>query len=169
MSILAEIKPLPVEDMSKDDVLFRELEIKMQQLGHLTPFREELNWENDIASYELGTESLFERLKKTAAKNDGVPLFYAKLFKKTVYQHLILHPNNQGFYLPFRFDEPFTLEVKGEKLWIGSSIRLEEELKWLEMTMRNETDEELIELWKTLKQICNESNTKMTPVTFRTT
>lgn len=168
MTILAEIKPLPVEDMSKDDEFYRELEIKMQQLGHLTPFRESLNWKNDIASFEIGTEAVIEQLKKTAAKNDGVPLFYVKISKKTVYQNLIFHPHNQGFYLPFRFDKPFFLEIKGKKIWIGSSVRLAEELTWLELTMKNETAEDLIELWQMLRKICEESNEKVSPVAFRT-
>ncbi|MFC7394936.1 hypothetical protein [Scopulibacillus cellulosilyticus] len=164
MSILAKLKPLPVEEISKDDVLYRGLEIKMQQLGHLTPFRESLNWNEEIASYELGSHELIEKLKKTAAKNDGVPLFYAKLLKKTIYQNLILHPNNQGFYLPFRFEEPFTIEIKGKKIWIGSSIRLSEELAWLELTMKNENDNDLVEVWKTLQEICRESFEHMTPI-----
>ncbi|MBM7644642.1 hypothetical protein JOD45_000835 [Scopulibacillus daqui] len=164
MSILAKLKPLPVEEISKNDALYRSLEIKMQQLGYLTPYRESLNWDKEIASYELGSRELIEKLKKTAAKNDGVPLFYAKLLKKTIYQNLILHPNNQGFYLPFRFEEPFTIDIQGEKIWIGSSIRLSEELQWLEITMNNENDEDLIEIWQTLREICSESSEHMTPV-----
>ncbi len=164
MTITAEIKPLPVEDMSKDDVLFRELEIRMQQLGHLTPYRESLNWQRAIGSYEIGTEELMNRLKKAAAKNDGVPLFYAKLFKKTVYQQLILHPQNQGFYLPFRFEEPFTIDIQGKRIWIGSAVRLAEELKWLEISMENESSEDLVELWKTLREMCRLSLEEMSAI-----
>jgi hypothetical protein len=166
MTITAEIKPLPVEAMSKDDVLFRELEIKMQRLGHLTPFRESLNWQRSIGTYEIGSEDLINKLKKVAAKNDGVPLFYAKMFKKTVYQQLILHPQNQGFYLPFRFEEPFTIDIQGKRVWIGSTVRLAEELKWLEITMESEPSEELVELWKTLRDMCEQSLEEMSAVTI---
>lgn len=164
MTIIAEVKPLPVEAMSKDDVLYRQLEIRMQRLGHLTAFRESLNWDRSIHTYDLGSTELMDQLKKTAAKNDGVPLFYAKLFKKTVYQHLILHPQNQGFYLPFRFETPFTIEIQGKKLWIGSSVRMAEELQWLELTMNNETSDNLIEVWKTLKEMCELSFREMSPI-----
>ncbi|MGC4378447.1 hypothetical protein WD019_16210 [Fictibacillus sp. Mic-4] len=166
--ITAEIKPLPVSPRKEDkDHLYRELEIQMQRLGHLVPFREELNWENDITTIDIGKSETLNRLKKTAAKNDGVFLFYAKLFKGTVYQHIIMHPNDSGFYLPFRFEEPFFITVKNKKIWIGSSIRLQEELTWLEETMKNLEDDEVVDYWKTWRSLCEISIENMSPILIK--
>ncbi|HET7580482.1 MAG TPA: hypothetical protein VFK33_14470 [Bacillales bacterium] len=158
MAITANIEKLPV---SEEDPLYRELEITMQRLGHLVPFREHLNWDEHIDSVQLGDNDQLQQLKKTAAKNDGALLFWVKLSKNTVFRHLIFHPNNQGFYLPFRFAEPFTLEMKGKKIWFGSSIRLLEELGWLEMTMEQSEDNDVIEYWKTLRELCSTSKERM--------
>jgi hypothetical protein len=154
LTITANIEQLP-----KDDIFYRELEITMQRMGHLTPFREELNWDEKIETLELGSGDQLHRLKKAAAKNDGTLLFFAKWMKSTVYRHLILHPNNNGFYLPFRFDEPFTLDIQNQKIWVGSSVRLLEELNWLQITMERDQDQdsELIDFWKTLRELCRKS------------
>lgn len=67
--ITAEVKPLPVSTKKEDqDLLYRELELQMQRLGHLVPFREELNWENEIGTVEIGSETIITKLKKAAAK-----------------------------------------------------------------------------------------------------
>lgn len=163
--ITASVKPLPVSHNKDDqDYLYRQLEIEMQRLGHLVPFREELNWDKEITTMELGNVETLEKLKKAAAKNDGVFLFYAKLTKGTVYQHIILHPNTEGFYLPFRFEEPFQITVKNKKYWIGSSIRLAEELAWLEITMKNLEDDSVVEYWKYLSELCQSSVQNMSPI-----
>ncbi|MCM3719591.1 hypothetical protein [Fictibacillus phosphorivorans] len=163
--ITASVKPLPVSHNKDDqDYLYRQLEIEMQRLGHLVPFREELNWDKEIMTMELGNVATLEKLKKAAAKNDGVFLFYAKLTKGTVYQHIILHPNTEGFYLPFRFEEPIQITVKNKKYWIGSSVRLAEELAWLEITMKNTEDEEVVAYWKYLTDLCRSSIENMSPI-----
>ncbi|MFC7370724.1 hypothetical protein ACFQPF_03435 [Fictibacillus iocasae] len=163
--ITAYVKPLPVSCKKEDeDYLYRELEIHMQRLGHLVPFREELNWHDEIQTVEIGTNETLNKLKKTAAKNDGVFLLYAKITKGTVYQHVIMHPNNEGFYLPFRFEEPFHITVKNKKYWIGSSIRLAEELSWLEITMKNTDDQDVVECWNSLKSMCEQSISTMSPI-----
>ncbi|MDN4523262.1 hypothetical protein [Fictibacillus fluitans] len=163
--ITAEVKPLPVSTKKEDqDLLYRELELQMQRLGHLVPFREELNWENEIGTVEIGSETIITRLKKAAAKSDGVLLLYAKLTKGTVYQHIIMHPNIEGFYLPFRFEEPFFITVKNKKIWIGSSVRLAEELNWLEITMLNHDQQEVVECWSALKQLCELSIEHHSPI-----
>ncbi|KSU85228.1 hypothetical protein QUF84_13530 [Fictibacillus enclensis] len=166
--ITAEVKPLPVSTKKEDqDLLYRELELQMQRLGHLVPFREELNWENEIGTVEIGSETIITKLKKAAAKSDGVLLLYAKLTKGTVYQHIIMHPNVEGFYLPFRFEEPFFITVKNKKIWIGSSIRLAEELNWLEITMRNHDQQEVVECWSALKALCELSTEHNSPIILK--
>ncbi|MCQ6267173.1 hypothetical protein M1K46_16160 [Fictibacillus sp. WQ 8-8] len=163
--ITAEVKPLPVSTKKEDqDVLYRELELQMQRLGHLVPFREELNWGNEIGSVEIGPDSIINKLKKAAAKSDGVLLLYAKLTKGTVYQHIIMHPNVEGFYLPFRFEEPFFITVKNKKIWIGSSVRLAEELNWLGITMQNLEDKEVVDCWNAFKELCELSIEHHSPI-----
>ncbi|MDN4073288.1 hypothetical protein [Fictibacillus terranigra] len=163
--ITAEVKPLPVSTKKEDqDVLYRELELQMQRLGHLVPFREELNWGKEIGTVEIGSDSIINKLKKAAAKSDGVLLLYAKLTKGTVYQHIILHPNTEGFYLPFRFEEPFFITVKNKKIWIGSSVRLAEELNWLKITMQNYEDQEVVDCWSAFKELCELSIEHHSPV-----
>lgn len=154
MGITANVQQLPI---SEEDALYRELEITMQRLGHLVPFREKLNWEKHIHSIELGDGGQLQQLKKAAAKNDGVLLFWAKMSKNTVYRNLIFHPNDEGFYLPFRFHEPFCIEMKGKKIWFGSSIRLLEELGWLEIAMNASDSDEVVEFWKGFQKLCLES------------
>jgi hypothetical protein len=166
--ITASVKPLPVSHNKEDqDHLYRQLEIEMQRLGHLVPFREDLNWNKEILTLDIGTEETLEKLKRAAAKNDGVFLFYAKLFKGTVYQHLILHPNTEGFYLPFRFEEPFQIKAKNKKYWIGSSIRLAEELSWLQLTMKECEDETVVAYWQYLSDLCQTSAKNMSPILFK--
>lgn len=160
MTITANLQQLPV---SEEDVLYRELEIMMQRLGHLVGYREKMNWQNVINTIQLGDDEQLRQLKKTAAKNDGILLFWAKWTKNTVYRNLIFHPNDEGFYLPFRFDEPFILEIKGKKIWFGSSIRLLEELSWLEMTMEQLDSQEIVEYWENLRELCRSSQEHYSP------
>lgn len=163
MKIMANVEQLPVSK-DKEDVFFRELEISMQRMGHLTPFREKLNWSEKIDAFELGNDNELQGLKKAAAKNDGTFLLFAKLSKGTVFQHIILHPNNHGFYLPFRFDEPFYLTVKNKKIWFGSSIRLTEELNWLQMTMeKDQHDDGVVEFWRSFRELCRKSTEHFSP------
>lgn len=170
MTITANVRHLPVpEDQSSEDPFYRKLEIRMQQLGHLTPFRETLNWDQNVSSYQLGDPQQLQQLKKTAASNDGVLLFYAKLSKNTVFQHLILHPNDEGFYLPFRFDTPFIIEIKNRKYWFGSSVRLLEELKWLEITMEQKGSTDTVEYWKTFRELCRSSLEHFSPFQLENT
>lgn len=166
--ITAEVKPLPVSTNKEDqDLLYRKLELEMQRLGHLVPFREELNWGNDIGAVEIGTNTIINKLKKAAAKSDGVLLLYAKLTKGTVYQHIIMHPNVEGFYLPFRFEAPFFITVKNKKIWIGSSIRLAEELNWLSITMQSLDDQEVVDCWNAFKELCELSINNHSPVILK--
>jgi hypothetical protein len=160
MAITANVQPLPV---SEEDPLYRKLEITMQRLGHLVGFRERLNWKENVASIELGDNDQLTQLKKTAAKNDGMLLFWAKWSKNTVYQHLILHPNDEGFYFPFRFSEPFCIEMKNKKIWFGSSVHLLEELTWLEMAMEQQKAPEVVEYWNAFRELCRQSEEHVSP------
>lgn len=160
--IIGDVTPLPIERTSEHP-MYKLLEIHMQRLGFLIPFREKINWDKPIERVELGEKETLSQLQKLAAKNDGVFLFMAKWFKKTVYHHLLLHPNTYGYYLPFRFDEPFIIEFKNEKYWFGSSIRLKEELGWLEMTMEKEKDQTVHDYWLQFKKLCDLSKETMTP------
>ncbi|WP_377889132.1 hypothetical protein [Alkalihalobacillus sp. R86527] len=170
MTITARIEPissLNTEEAPETGLLIKELEIKMQQMGYLVPYREELNWEKAIASLELGESKTLHHLKKAAAKNDRVLLTYAKLFKGTIFQNLILHPNHEGIYLPFRFDEPFTLQIEGQKIWVGSSIRLLEELSWLQISFdQGKYDENVKEYWRNFIDITQKSIDFMSPIIF---
>ncbi|WLD95278.1 hypothetical protein [Alkalihalobacillus sp. AL-G] len=165
MTIQAKIQPLDIS-RSKDtmDPFYRQLEIYMQGLGHLVSFKEELNWETPIATIELGDSETLHNFKKRTAKNDGVLLLYAKLTKGTVYQHVILHPNDSGIYLPFRFDEPFYMKIGQKKTWIGSAVRLQEELGWLEIAMSVEEDDEIVSYWKRLRDACRSCVDNVTPM-----
>ncbi|TLS37444.1 hypothetical protein [Pseudalkalibacillus caeni] len=170
MSITAKLEPLPYSDNLEDEEgqLYRNLEIKMQQMGYLVPYREELNWKENIQNIDLGDQHALLGLKKAAAKNDRVLLFYAKLLKGTVYQNIILHPNNEGIYLPFHFEKPFTLNIKGKKLWIGSSSRLSEELSWLKMSIEQENhSKEVISYWKNLRKAAEVSVENVSPIVIR--
>ncbi|WP_085520530.1 hypothetical protein [Tuberibacillus sp. Marseille-P3662] len=165
MAIVAELKPLPVTELTKDDPLYRELELSMQQLGHLTPYRETLNWDEVFDSVEIGEMPYLDMLKKAAAKNDGLPLFIAKLMKgRTVFEHIMTHPNNKDYYLPFHFEHPYQVNIKGNKIWIGSAPRLAEELKWLEMTIQNHSSDELKAFWSQLRYASQQSMKHMTPI-----
>ena len=170
MTITARIEPITAkgsEAERNEDLLVKELEIKMQQMGYLVPYREELNWDRTIARLELGEAQTLHQLKKAAAKNDRVLLIYARLFKGTIFQHLILHPNQSGIYLPFRFEEPFVLQVEDRKIWIGSSVRLLEELSWLQISFdQGNHPESVKEYWQNLIEITKKSVTYMSPIIF---
>ncbi|MFK3959181.1 hypothetical protein [Guptibacillus hwajinpoensis] len=170
MTITARIEPISVmgsDEEPNKELLVKELEIKMQQMGYLVPYREELNWNRTIASLELGEAQTLQKLKKAAAKNDRVLLIYARLFKGTIFQHLILHPNQSGIYLPFRFDEPFVIQIEGRKIWIGSSVRLLEELSWLQISFdQGDHQESVKEYWQNLIEISRKSVNYMSPIIF---
>jgi hypothetical protein len=164
LPIFAQIQPVDVS--AENEPLYRQLEIHMQRLGHLIPFREQLNWTTQFENIELGDAESLQLLKKAAAKNDGVLLFYAKLTKGTVFQHIILHPNDQGIYLPFQFDDPFYLKFNEKKFWIGSAVRLKEELKWLEITMQNQPDN-VVHYWDQLRKSCQSSIQHNSPIVLK--
>ncbi|WP_221564682.1 hypothetical protein [Alkalihalobacillus sp. TS-13] len=169
MTVQAIIQPLDVSRNKEDkDPFYRKLEIHMQRLGHLIPFKEQLNWESPITTIDLGDMQTLQNFRKKTAKNDGVLLIYAKLTKGTIYQHIILHPNNTGIYLPFRFENPFYIPIGDKKIWIGSSVRLLEELGWLELSMMEETDESIVSYWNNLKDACELSVENTTPIMLQT-
>lgn len=156
--ITAYIEPLltedTIEDIKERNPIYKTLEIQMQKLGHLVPFREQLNWSTQIETIELGENDQLKSLQKLAAKSDGGLLFYLKLTKKTIFQNLLLHPNNKGLYLPFRFDYPFPVVTESEKLWIGSAPRLRDELNWLEMSIQDSSTEDTKHFWQSLREVC---------------
>ncbi|MGO4886836.1 hypothetical protein ACJ2A9_03680 [Anaerobacillus sp. MEB173] len=168
MNIIANIEPLPFSKVSEDKTqttIYRQLELKMQQMGFLVKYREELNWTNKIESVALGDKETLLTLKKTAAKNDNVLLLYAKLLKKTVFQNLIIHENSEGYYLPFRFDEPFFVKINDKKVYFGSSVRLLDELTWLEQTMiASKHQEKLLSYYENLKAVCEKSIETNSPI-----
>ncbi len=164
MTVQAMIQPLDVTNRDKQDPFYRKLEIHMQRLGHLIPFKEQLNWDSPITTIDLGDLETLKNFRKKTAKNDGVLLLYAKLTKGTIYQHIILHPNNTGLYLPFRFEDPFYMSIGNKKVWIGSSVRLLEELGWLEMSMSEEEDKSIVSYWNNLKKACEASVEHTTPI-----
>jgi hypothetical protein len=163
LSIYANIRPILDDENRFDHPLYRKLEIYMQRLGCLLAYREQLNWKEEIDSIELGDAVILKRLKKVAAKNDGVPLLYAVLTNGTVYQHLIGHPNSEGIYLPFDFSDPFYIKHNNNKLWVGSTLRLQEELNWLEMTMENQA-EDICSYWSKLRTACQLSIEHTSPM-----
>lgn len=164
MKILAHLEPLPTSP-EKNDALYRVLEIKMQEMGHLVDFREKINWTRHYDTIELGDEVTLNELKKAAAKNDGVLLFYAKIFKRTLFKHLILHPNNYGYYLPFYFEEPFTVNIKGTTVSVGSTSRLLDELNWMEMMITKKYNETKLEdYWYSFRLVCQQSISHNTPL-----
>lgn len=164
MKILAHLEPLSTSP-EQNDLLYREFEIKMQGMGHLVDFREKINWTRHFDTIELGDEVTLKELKKAAAKNDGVFLFYAKFFKRTLFKHLILHPNNYGYYLPFYFDEPFTVNIKGTDVSVGSSSRLLDELNWMEiMISKKYKGTKLEDYWSSFRLVCQQSITHNTPM-----
>ena len=148
MTIYAHIKPIIEKENIKESPLYRTLEIYMQRLGYLVAFHEDLNWITDLDIIALGGENELKELKKVAAKNDGTLLFLATLTKKTVYQHVICHPNDSGIYLPFHFDNPFIINSEGKKLIFGSAPKLLEELKWLEISLKTKGDDDLLAYWE---------------------
>lgn len=152
--ITASVQPICKRDLAETSPLYHELEIHMQRLGHLIPYREQLNWTSLIQSETLGDKEQLKGLQKLAAKNNGSFLFYLKWTKKTIYQHLLLHPNTQGLYLPFRFDDPFTVTTNHQKIWIGSIPRLRDELKWLELAINHSATDDVTHYWKRLVDIC---------------
>ncbi len=169
MTVQAMIQPLDVSRNKEDkDPFYRKLEIHMQRLGHLIPFKEQLNWDTPIKTIELGDMLTLQNFRKKTAKNDGVLLLYAKLTKGTIYQHIILHPNDTGIYLPFRFENPFHISIGNKKVWIGSSVRLSEELGWLELGMMEEEDESVVRYWNNLKEACELSVENITPIMLQT-
>lgn len=165
LSIYAELCPLFKSDHRLEDPLYKILEIHMQRVGCLLAYREELNWDQYIEMIELGDEETLKKLKKVAAKNDGVPLIYAQLTKNTVYEHLIVHPNNEGIYLPFDFNGPFPIKHENKKLWLGSAVRLKEELKWLEITMQHQPDD-ILSYWNKFRDTLNVAIEHKSPLIF---
>jgi hypothetical protein len=152
--ITAHIEPIIEKENIKEDPFYQTLEVNMQRLGFLVPFREQLNWTKKIDAIPLGEESDLKALQKIAAKNEGSLPFWLKFTKKTIYEHLMLHSNKDGFYLPFRFERPFTVEKKGEKIWIGSAPQLFEETKWLEMAINASRTDEGKDYWTALRETC---------------
>ncbi len=152
--ITASIGPI-MNEKTSDSPMYKALEIHMQRLGQLVPFREQLNWTSPIETVvPLGTSSSLKSLKKIAARNDGSLPVILKFTKKTIYQHLMLHPNDTGLYLPFRFDAPFVVKTKDRTLWVGSSAQLMDELTWLEMTIRKLHSKEITTYWTRLREAC---------------
>ncbi|HSU79304.1 MAG TPA: hypothetical protein VLK78_02730 [Candidatus Angelobacter sp.] len=152
--ITAYIQPIIEKENIKEDPFYQTLEVNMQRLGFLVPFREQLNWTKRIEARPIGEESELKALQKIAAKNEGSLPFWLKLTKKTIYEHLMLHSNKSGFYLPFRFEKPFTIEKRGEKIWIGSAPQLFEEMKWLEMSISASRSDEGKHYWTALRETC---------------
>ncbi|MGV3488902.1 MAG: hypothetical protein ACO1OC_09995 [Tuberibacillus sp.] len=162
MTINAHIMPL-IEDNIHENPLYRTLEIYMQRLGYLVPFREQLNWTAKIDVVTLGEEHELNALKKMAAKNDRKLLFYAKLTRQTIYQHIVCHPNDSGVYLPFKFDSPFTVNDQNQKLWLGSAPRLLEELKWMEMSLKSSGNDDIIAYWEQFQSAAQKAIDSMSP------
>ncbi|GGH84623.1 hypothetical protein JOD43_004063 [Pullulanibacillus pueri] len=167
MKIQAHIKQL-TEENKPDNPLYRTLEIHMQRMGFLVPYREELNWTTEYETIELGEEQQLIELQKLAAKNDGGTLFFAKITKNTIYQQVICHPNKMGVYLPFHFETPFTVKVARQKYWVGSAPRLQNELKWLEIAMNNSGEEEVKAYWENLKTAVQTAIDRMSPIVLET-
>lgn len=169
MTIIAQLEPITKIYSINETELFNTLEVQMQAMGHLVAYREQLNWTNTIETIKLGEENALYSLKKQAAKNDGVMLFYAKWFKQTVYKHIILHPNNNGLYLPFPFDEPITIKINNQSLAIGSSQQLFKELTWLTMSMNKlKGAQDVVNYWNNYKYACTESIEHSTPIILTT-
>jgi len=166
MPINAYIQPI-IEENFKEDPLYRSLEIYMQRLGYLVTYREKLNWTDKIDVFTIGDEGELKELKKLAAKNDRTLLFYAKLTKKTVYQHVICHPNDSGIYLPFHFERPFTLSNNQKPLWFGSAPKLLQELKWLEISLKNNGDDSLFAYWDQFQQAAHLAIDSMSPMLLK--
>lgn len=161
MTIYANIQPFTQD---KDEPLYRKLEVTMQRLGYLIPYREQLNWTTHIDTLPLGDENDLKELQKLAARNDQTLLFYAKLTKKTIYQHVIGHPNDTGIYLPFRFENPFTVTNNNEKIWFGSAPRLLEELKWMEISLKTRATEDVLAFWENFQSAARLAIEKMSPM-----
>jgi hypothetical protein len=166
MTISAHIEPF-IKENPKEDPLYRTLELSMQRLGYLVPYREQLNWTTDIDTITLGEEDDLKELQKMAAKNDNTLLFYAKLTHKTIYQHVICHPNDSGIYLPFHFDNPFYVTHKGQKVWFGSSSRLLEELKWMEIGLKAKGAEDVLSFWGNFRSAATLSVQHMSPMVLK--
>lgn len=160
--ITAHIQPI-LDNQKNENPLFQTLEIHMQRLGFLIPFREQLNWSSQIDTIPLGEEKALKSLKRFAARRDGSLPFILKLTKNTTFKQLMFHPNTTGVYLPFLFDEPFTIKTQNQTMWMGSSIRLAEELKWLELSMNKTGSEDMYEFWQQFRHACDTAKTAFSP------
>lgn len=164
--IHAPIGPI-IEQPDKDDVLYRTLEIQMQRLGHLVPYREQLNWSTHYTDCLLGDHDALKKLQKMAAKNDRTWAFYAKWTGKTVYQHVLCHPNDRDLYLPFRFESPFCIIHDNRKMWVGSAPRLLEELKWLEISIKAAGTEDVRAFWEAFQNAARQAVQSVSAMTLQ--
>jgi hypothetical protein len=164
MKLQASYVPLAIEKNRKDPFYF-EMYSTMQLYGLLMPFTEQMNWDNDHGNTLIGDHNQIKTLKKAAAKNDGVMLWYAKLMKDTIYRHLILHSLQDGYLLPLSFEKPFAITADGKTITFCSAKKLLDECKWLEIHMnKNYLNTDIYAFWKQLITVCQTSLTLNTPV-----
>jgi hypothetical protein len=167
MNIQASYLPLNIERNSKDP-LYLEMHSTMQLLGLLMPFTEQLNWDINHGSTVIGTEKQLQALKRAAAKNDSVLLWYAKLKKNTIYKQLILHNLTSGYILPFSFDEPFSISANGKSITFVSAKKLLDECKWLDIHVNKyHKDTPIYTFWEQLKVVCQNSISLASPVNIQ--
>jgi hypothetical protein len=165
MKITAKLQPLNLNP-SMQDPFYEKIYSKMQMLGLLMPFKEQLNWDKHYELLTIGKHRDITSLKRLAARNDGLFLWYAKLQKNTVFQHLILHSLSSGYALPFTFEKPFTISSDGQSITFCSSKKLYDECSWLDMQFKKDhgNNQEVMKVWQNLKYICSESIKKSSPV-----
>jgi hypothetical protein len=167
MNIQATYEPLNIEK-SKKDPFYSEMYSTMQLLGLLMPFTEQMNWDSNQGTTIIGSQKQLHLLKKAAARNDGIVLWYAKLKRNTIYKNIILHKLTSGYILPLTFDEPFSISANGQKISFCSAKKLLDECKWLEIHLnKNHKDTDIYTFWKQLIEVCKTSIALATPVNIQ--
>jgi hypothetical protein len=164
MKIVATYEPINIQ-RSKNDPFYIEMYSRMQLLGLLMPFTEQINWEQNHGSLIIGDKKDIKNFKKAAAKNDGLLLWYAQIKKNTIYRHLVHHTLTDGYILPLSFAEPFSITADGKTISFCSAKKLLDECTWLEIYLSNNyKNTEVYNVWEKIKALCHTSLTLNTPV-----
>ncbi|OZM57445.1 hypothetical protein CIB95_08295 [Lottiidibacillus patelloidae] len=164
MKIVASYEPLNI-NRTKTDPFYCEMHSRMQLLGLLMPFTEQINWDKNHGNMILSGKKQIKNLKRAAAKNDGLFLWYAQIKKNTIYKQLIQHSLTDGYILPLSFAEPFSITADGKTLSFCSAKKLLDECTWLEIYLNtNYKNTEVYNVWEKLKTLCQTSLALNTPV-----
>ena len=126
-----------------DTSLF-EVKITSLQLHSLRRLAANLNFSGELPTpgneENVDEDELIERYYEEAGESQGLLSRILAPQKRILrhFDHLIVHRDDDGFYLPIEFEKPieFTSQVSGPG-WVGSAIRLQAECEGLQKRLKD--------------------------------